>query len=396
MTKVLRHLPSVDSFSDGLTSNFGYIIGIDASRNRSGGAIAHLRGLLESADPRVFGIVHVHLWAHDDLLSAIKSAPWLTVHHVADSKRSIFRQLWWQYAKLPSLARDLGVRVMFNSDAGSVCPFPVSATLSQDMLSFEPGEIQRYAWGTRARFRLELLKFVQLRRLKRSQLAVFLSQHAFEVIGQHISLANAVVIPHGIDDVFREASVNRRPWPDHEPIRCLYVSNAAPYKHQWNVVKAVAKIRRSNQFDLKLRLVGGGRGPSYERLLASVNEFDPQNEFVELVEFAPHHAIPGELAAADLFIFASSCENLPITLLEAMASGIVICSSNRGPMPEVMGPDACFFDPERPESISDAILKVVLDPVQREQMRQESLTRSSTYTWNACANKTWAALASIV
>ena len=37
-----------------------------------------------------------------------------------------------------------------------------------------------------------------------------------------------------------------------------------------------------------------------------------------------------------IYLSLHHCENLPITLLEAMASGVVICSSNRGPMPEVL------------------------------------------------------------
>jgi glycosyltransferase involved in cell wall biosynthesis len=263
------------------------------------------------------------------------------------------------------------------------------------MLSFEPGEIQRYPWSSRARLRLEILKFVQLRRLKRSKLAVFLSEHARTVIGRYTELQRTVIIPHGIDPAFRAVSLNRRPWPIEGPIRCLYVSNAAPYKHQWHVVEAVARLRQTSTHDIRLRLVGGGRGPSLERLLKAVDQFDPHHKFVELIDFAPHASIPNELATADLFLFASSCENLPITLLEAMASGIAICSSDRGPMPEVLGPDADYFDPEAPAKIADGLRTMIEDPVRREALRASSLVRSASYTWEACAEKTWAALATI-
>lgn len=370
-------------------------VGIDASRNRSGGAVAHLRGLVGSGNPRSHGIVHVHLWGHDSLLDQIDARSWLTLHRVSETRGSIHQQLWWQYARLPELARGLNVDVLFNSDAGSVCPFQEAATLSQDMLSFEPGEIQRYPWSSRARVRLEILKFVQLRRLKQSKLAVFLSEHARAVISKHSSLQRTVIIPHGIDPVFRAVSLTRRPWPQQGAIRCLYVSNAAPYKHQWHVVEAVARLRQTSIHDVRLRLVGGGRGASHERLLKSVDRFDPQREFVELVDFSPHELIPNELAAADLFIFASSCENLPITLLEAMASGIAICSSDRGPMPEVLGPDAAYFDPEAPETIASALRSMIEEPIRRETLRASSLARSECYTWEACAEKTWAALATI-
>lgn len=370
-------------------------VGVDASRNRSGGAIAHLRGVIEGADPRRHGIGRVHLWGHDDLLDRVGTRDWLTLHRVAETRRPIPHQLWWQYRRLPVLARGLGVDVMFNSDAGSVCPFPVSATLSQDMLSFEPGEMQRYPWGTRARARLELLKVVQLRRLQRSSLAIFLTEHARRVIGRYVALPPSVVIPHGIDERFRTVGRARRPWPQHGPIRCLYVSNAAPYKHQWHVVEAVARLRKASRHDLRLRLVGGGRGAALARLVAAVERFDPRREFVELVDFAPHEDIPIELAAADLFVFASSCENLPITLLEAMAAGLPICSSDRGPMPEVLGPAGAYFDPETPATIQASLLSLLDDPQRREALRTDALSRAASYTWATCADATWAALASL-
>jgi glycosyltransferase involved in cell wall biosynthesis len=370
------------------------VVGIDSSRNRSGGAVAHLRGLIEGGDPRCHGIGRVHVWAYDELLDYLPQREWLTVHAVPETKQPIGCQLWWQYARLPVLATKLGVDILYNSDAGSVCPYPAAATLSQDMLSFEPGEMQRYPFGSRARLRLEVLRSVQLRRLGQSRVAIFLTDHAREVIGRHVKLRRAVVIPHGIDASFRALAQVRRPWPRREAVRCVYVSNAAPYKHQWSVIEAVAALRRATSHDIRLRLVGGGRGSAIARLQAAMARFDPNGEFVETLDFLPHDEIPAELAAADLFVFASSCENLPITLLEAMASGIPICSSDRGPMPEVLGRDACYFDPEVPSSIAQALKRMIEDDEYRERCRIVPLVKSATYTWEACAEKTWRTLAS--
>lgn len=371
------------------------ILGIDASRNRSGGAVAHLRGLIESGDPRPFGVACVHLWVHDDLYESISRPPWLVVHLVEETRRSLAGQLWWQYAKLPRLARHFGVAAMFNTDAGSVCPFRVAATLSQDLLSFEPGEMERYPLTSRARWRLEALRVVQLHRLRRSTLAIFLTNHAREVLSRCVALPRSTVIPHGVDSCFRAVGAVPRHWPKRGPIRCLYVSNAAPYKHQWNVVAAVSRVRASLGIDLRLRLVGGGRGPALERLRKSIESFDPRREFVESTDFVPHGEIASEMAAADLFVFASSCENLPVTLLEAMASGLPICSSSRGPMPEVLGPEAVYFDPEEPGSIASALRSLVEDPTLREGVRRAALAISANYTWERCAERTWIELAKL-
>lgn len=367
-------------------------VGIDATRCRSGGAVAHVRGLLGAVDPAHYCISNVHLWAFDELLDAVENRAWLVKHQVTATRGSIIRQIAWQYFRLPRIAEHLGVDVMFNTDAGSVCPFQPSVTLSQDMLSFEPGEMNRFSWSNWARLRLELLRYIQLYRLKNSTRALFLSEYAKRIVGQLLPLPESTVVPHGIDPLFFEASTSRSPWADEGPIRCLYVSNAAPYKHQWHVVDAIAQLRAKTGRDLKLRLVGGGVGGAMSRLRAAVTKHDPHGGFVQLVEFKANAAIPGELANADIFIYASSCENLPITLLEAMAAGLPIASSDRGPMPEALGNAAVFFDPENPNTISDAVFAILSDAPLRHRISADAQRRARLFTWERCADLTWQAI----
>ena len=365
------------------------VLGVDASRNRSGGAIAHIKGLVDGADPRDHGIQHVHLFGHEALLAQVREYPWLTKHLVAATKGSIFGQLLWQRFRLPRIARQLGIAVMFNTDAGSVCPFQPSVTLSQDMLSYEPGEIERYPWPSRARVRLEILKFVQLARLRNSTVSLFLTQHAAKVIGSHVKLKEIEVIPHGIDPKFfvgrQEASGSYL----SDPINITYVSNTAPYKHQWHVVEGVAIARKRSGRDLRLRLIGGGAGAAQERLSKAIAVNDPNKVFVEQTPFIPNDKIVTELHVADMFVFASSCENMPITLLEAMAAGLPIACSDRGPMPEILGSVNPYFDPERPETIADAIERLITDDSLRNQASSTAVETARNFTWERCATAAW-------
>lgn len=373
----------------------GLTIGVDASRNRSGGAVAHIKGLMSGCDPREHGISTVNLWAHDALLDAIDDAPWLNKHRVPATRRSVLSQMLWQFFCLPLEARSAGIDALFNTDAGSVCTFRPAMTLSQDMLSFEPGEMQRYPWPSKARIRLEILGQIQLHRLSVSAVSLFLTEHARKVIANRVTLGRSAVVAHGISERFYEAGAGRRRFPASGPIYCLYVSNAAPYKHQWHVVAAIALLRRKKGIDLRLRLVGGGEGPAMRRLQASIAFYDPARCFVDLVPFVQNDRIIDELGAADIFVFASSCENLPITLLEAMAAGLPIASSDRGPMPEVLGDAGDYFNPEDPESIALSIERLVLDEERRSFCSGAARDRARRYTWENCSADTWKLLASI-
>lgn len=365
------------------------IVGIDASRNRSGGAKAHLTGILTGSNPQEYGIDKVHLWAYKSLADSVPDLPWLTKHTPSALGKNLLHQVWWQYNKLPREAEHFGCKLMFNTDAGSVCPFQPSVTLSQDMLSYEPGEMQRFGY-TKDRLRLLMLKFVQSRSLKRSRGAIFLTQYASDVIQQNTGqLLCKKIIPHGIDDAFRQIT-NRINCPANEKgsLSFLYVSNTSWYKHQWNVVKAIGKVRNSG-IDAKLCLIGGGKGPAQELLDQVINDIDPMGFFVKQLPHVNHKMIPKYLSKADVFIFASSCENMPITLLEAMASGLPIACSNRGPMPEILRDAGTYFDPESDESILNAVMQIIRSVGLRKEIMLKAKDYSSYYTWQRSSRETW-------
>ena len=68
----------------------------------------------------------------------------------------------------------------------------------------------------------------------------------------------------------------------------------------------------------------------------TLDKLDPHRKNVTIVGSVDHNILPDFLSNCDLFIFGSSCENMPNTLVEGMASGLPILSSNRGPMPEIL------------------------------------------------------------
>ncbi|MDO8344187.1 MAG: glycosyltransferase [Cellvibrio sp.] len=161
------------------------------------------------------------------------------------------------------------------------------------------------------------------------------------------------------------------------------------YKHQWVVVRAVAKLRRQG-YDITLALVGGGAGQAQQMLEEQCTASDPNGVFVEKIDFVPQKELPTLLASADIFIFASSCENMPVTLVEAMAVGLPIACSNRGPMPEVLADGGTYFDPEDADSIAEAVEQIIKDSVIRVRIAQRAKAISEQYSWLRCSDETWA------
>lgn len=386
-----RHKPAVQATAAPAEPARGLVVGIDASRNRSGGAKAHLIGILDSLDPREHGIACVHVWSYGSLLAALPDAPWLVKHAPPALERSLPHQVWWQYRQLPMELRRLGCDALLSTDAGTVCHFEPAVVMSRDMLSFEPAEMRRYGVSL-GRLRLYLLRHLQVRSLRQATGALFLTRYACEVIQRFTGpLRQVRIVPHGISERFRRPPASGQPPQPVGEVRCLYVSNVDVYKHQWNVVHAIGQLRARGH-PVRLQLVGGGSGPARELLDRAVSQCDPQGAFVEVIESLPHEEIAAHLAQADLFVFASSCENMPNTLVEAMASGLPIASSDRGPMPEVLGDAGTYFDPEDPAAIAAAVERLLTEPGLCSRLALRAHARSTQFAWGRCAAETWAFL----
>jgi glycosyltransferase involved in cell wall biosynthesis len=372
------------------------IIGIDACRIRSGGGVAHLVGIFKEGDPLKHGINKIHIWSYKQLLDKLPDKPWLVKHNPAQLEKSLVNQLWWQFQILPKEARKVGCDLMFTTDASSICNFRPSVVLSQDMLSYEPGQMKHYGVSLK-RLRLIAIKIIQNRAMKRADGVVFLTNYAAQVLQQATGkLRRIAVIPHGIGEIFRQSALNRD-WPvdNRKEIKCIYVSNAAMYKHQWVVVRAIGELREYGH-NVNLLLVGGGSGRAKKLMDKAIAETDSNGKFIHCKEFVKHDDIPKLLAKADIFIFASSCENMPNTLLEAMAGGLPIACSERGPMPEVLQDGGVFFDPESSKSISQAIKTIIEDDGLRIRVAHRAKELSRQYTWSRCADETWSFIRSTV
>tara|TARA_A100001015_G_scaffold153950_1_gene170855 strand:+ start:494 stop:1633 length:1140 start_codon:yes stop_codon:yes gene_type:complete len=365
------------------------IIGIDASRNRSGGTFAHMVGIISELNPSHHGISEIHVWSHKNLLNELPHRPWLIKHNPTYLEQNIFMQLFWQRFIFKRELVKNKCMLVFNTTASSIGRFKPNVTLSQDMLPFEPGEMERYRFGL-GRLRLFFLKILYIRALKFSSAVIFLTKYASRMIQKSTGPINeSQIIPHGVNDSFRNIKINRE-WEEiiSNEIKCVYVSSAAPYKHQWHVVNAI-KILRDEGIPASITLVGGGSGYSQKRLEKEIQLSDPTGTFVTQYSFIHIDNIPRVLSESDLFIFASSCENMPVTLIEGMASGLPIACSDRGPMPEVLGDGGVYFNPESPQSIADAVKIIIDNKDLRAKGIEVSKQISNQYLWKINSQKTF-------
>ena len=121
----------------------------------------------------------------------------------------------------------------------------------------------------------------------------------------------------------------------------------------------------------------------------SLNKIDINRDFIKYEGPVDYDNLLFNYHNTDLFIFASTCENLPIILLEAMASRLPIACSLRPPMPEILGDAGIYFDPEDITSITNALRKLLISSELRKVNANKAKERSKQYSWEQCANDTF-------
>jgi glycosyltransferase involved in cell wall biosynthesis len=375
------------------------ILGIDAHCIRGdGGSITHLREALRVADPAASGFSNVVLWSNGVTLGKIEDRPWLRKAHEPALDAGLLRRTYWSAAKVSRRASDASCDVLWVpgcSFAGSFRPY---VAMSRNMVPFEWAEMCRF--GLSRRFlKFLLLRFSQSRTYRHSNGMIYLSEYARAKVSAVMGRAvgDARVIPHGIDARFANA-----PKPDTAAVahpkgrlfKLLYVSAVDAYKHQWRVVEAVEQLQRQD-YTIELTLVGHSFPEGETRLRLALTRFRGTPGSVKYVGAVRHEDLHRYYQDADIFVYASSCENFPNILLEAMASGTPIASSARGPMPEILKDGGVYFDPENSSEIASAVRQLIESPALRQQKAELGLRYSRAYSWERCASESFQYLAEV-
>jgi glycosyltransferase involved in cell wall biosynthesis len=366
------------------------LLGIDASNIRAGGGVTHLTELLRAACPSDQGIRQIVVWGGQATLGKLPGRLWLHRVHDPLLDRSLPWRQAWQFGRLPGLA-EAACDVLFTPGATPQHLRVPCVTVCQNMLPFEPAERRRFGWSLMGA-KLHLLEHGQRRSFRQADGVIFLTRYAQRTVQQRIGSLQAqqAIIPHGIADEFRLAPRPVQPlrfYSAERPFRLVYVSIVSAYKHQWQVAAAVAQLRQAG-LPVTLDLIGPSYGPALRRLEGVLQRVDPNHEFIRYVGSVDYQQLPTWYHRADAFVFASSCENLPIILLEAMAAGLPIACSSRGPMPEVLGPAGVYFDPENASDIATVLTALLTNQELRQKCAQLAFEQSRSFTWERCARET--------
>lgn len=368
---------------------------IDASNISSGGGLTHLSQVLNAFDSGHFPhIENITIYSSQKTLDTLQKNRIFAFKTNWFLERNILFRLFWQQLLLPFTARNFDILFSPGSTISFLTTVP-KVTISQNLLPFEKAEYSRYSLFSKMRLKMFLLRQIQSLSFKRANGIIFLTKYAQTVINQIVKIrkSSQVIIPHGLEKRFYQPEkIHKSVFSEDDRCQVLYVSTVDRYKHQWNVVQAVDKCIEDGLF-LDLTLIGSAEKTSH-KLLQNTLEKSKNKKNLKYLGLVPYVQLHEYYYRSDIFIFASTCENLPNIMLESMASQLPIICSSYGPMPEVLKDNGCYFDPLSVDDLVQKIKMLYIDVDKRRNYAQEAYKDSQQYSWTLTSEKTFKFLTS--
>ncbi len=164
----------------------------------------------------------------------------------------------------------------------------------------------------------------------------------------------------------------------------LFVGNPMPHKNLEGVFAAV-QIASDRGCPVSLALAGCQPGK-----LARFGTLPPR---VSVLGYLSNEDLHKLYCAADVLILPSLYEGFGLTIVEAMAAGLPVITSNVTSMPEIAGNAAITIDPRDYASIADALIRVIREPSVKQTMITKGRLRAADFSWEVSAEQHLAAYA---
>lgn len=165
----------------------------------------------------------------------------------------------------------------------------------------------------------------------------------------------------------------------------MFLGNTATKKNTYNVIRGYLDFCINEKNEIPLVLL------DYDKeLVKKIVDEIRHPSFIKYFIFPgyiSHQQMPLMYNAATLFLYPSLRESFGLPILEAMACGVPVITSNTSSMPEIAGDAAFLVNPYEHSSIAEGIAKLLSDKTLLLKYKEKGLQRAKVFTWHASAEK---------
>jgi len=165
----------------------------------------------------------------------------------------------------------------------------------------------------------------------------------------------------------------------------FFLGNTDPKKNTKGTLKAFSDFLKQSKSDYKLVMLDYDT-KELKKLLDEIGDKQLINHIV-LTGYVVNTDLPAIYSQSTIFLYPSLRESFGIPMLEAMACGVPVITSNTSSMPEVSGGAAHIVDPYKPEEITEGMLKILSDKDYSENLCKKGIERSKLFSWKNMADQ---------
>lgn len=356
-------------------------IAIDFTGCVGGGAITYLKNfpkaLVAIDNINEYFFIAEHKWEYE--LGGISS----NSHFIGmpcESKDTL-KRLLWQQLMMPRLLKRIKTDMIYSTTniapLVSSCPIVLAFRIPPKVLT-----------GFRSKLRHVMMKAS----LNKATSVITVSGFAKNEIVKSFNIPRRKihVVYHGISSKFRkkEETLSYKTSYSLQHPFILSISVLYPHKNHISLIKAFEIIKRKHKCKHKLVIIGDCPDKSYfNKLVDMIRRYNLEEE-IFLIPGVSHDEIVDWYRSADIYVLPSFHETFGLTLIEAMACGIPVITSNISAMPEIGGEAALYFNPNDPEDMAEIIWNVLSDSKLREKMISLGKRCAQNFSWEHTAKKT--------
>ncbi len=365
------------------------MIVIDATNIGVGGGTTHLVEIINSIyDCKLYN--DITIIAGNKTLSKIPDYEFLTKKSHTLLNKSLLHRFIFQsllYKKyIPSNS------ILYSIAGDFFTTFNPMVGMSRNMLLYERKHWRKLSLAEQLRLYVNYKK--QKSCFKKADGIIFVSNYSKQVINREFDFLKTIpqtVIHHGVSKRFYSEIKTQLPLSSYSfnrPFVFNYISTVYTYKNHPEVIRAFYKLRKLN-YPVFINFIGAIIGKTTRKMfIEALKEYDPQNTFSRYCGDIPFDEVHKYYQNCDGILYASSCENMPNIVIEAMLSGKPLVCSNLGPIPEFVKDNAFYFNPEDSDSIADTVIDYLNNPDLRRKNATNAQKDAVTYNWDDTARRT--------
>lgn len=168
----------------------------------------------------------------------------------------------------------------------------------------------------------------------------------------------------------------------------LSIGSEEPRKNMKNILKAFQILIRDFP-NLKLLKVGLVNPKNRAQTIKYIQKYN-LGQGVIFTDYVTEEDLPAIYSKARILLFPSLLEGFGLPIIEAMACGCPVITSNRDPMKELAGESYPTINPLSPDEIANACKSIIEDEMYRKTLIQKSIRRANDFSWENTAKETYA------